>query len=69
LAVQMLVGAASGYLDAATRIVIRMDQANLASASVPRKLGFTLDAREDREITAKSHTGRGYVWILDLRVR
>jgi ribosomal-protein-serine acetyltransferase len=69
LAVQVLVSAASGCLDAATRIVIRMDQANLASASIPRKLGFNLDSREDREITAKSHTGRGDVWILDLRGR
>ena len=61
-----LVSAASDYLETARQIVIRMDQANLASASVPRKLGFTLDAPEDRDVTAKGHTGRGYVWILDL---
>ena len=42
-----------------------MDQANLASASVARKLEFTLLAQENREIAAGGHTGRGYVWTLD----
>jgi ribosomal-protein-serine acetyltransferase len=65
-AVQALVGAASHYLDTARRIVIRMDQANLASAGVARRLGFTLDAQEDRDIAALGHTGHGFVWILDL---
>jgi RimJ/RimL family protein N-acetyltransferase len=63
-----LISAASTYLETARQIVIRMDQANLASASVPQKLGFTLDASEDREISAKGHTGHGYVWVLDLPV-
>jgi RimJ/RimL family protein N-acetyltransferase len=66
LAARTVIGAASTCLDSARQIVIRMDQANLASASVARKLGFTLDAQEDREIAAAGHTGRGYVWTLDL---
>lgn len=67
LAARTVISAASTCLDSAIQIVIRMDQANLASASVARKLGFALDAQEDREIAAAGHTGRGYVWILDLQ--
>jgi RimJ/RimL family protein N-acetyltransferase len=66
LAARTVISAASTYLDSATQIVLRMDQANLASASVARKLGFTLHAQEDREIAAAGHTGRGYVWTFDL---
>ena len=61
-----IVNAAATYLHTARRILIRMDQANVASASVPRKLGFNLHGEEDREIVSKGHTGRGYIWILDL---
>ncbi len=61
-----IVNAAATYLDTARQVIIRMDQANLASAAIPRKLGFRLDSEEDREIFAKGHTGRGYIWILDL---
>jgi RimJ/RimL family protein N-acetyltransferase len=65
-AAQALVNVAAAYLEAAEQIMIRMDQANLASASVPHKLGFDLDSEEDRVIVAKGHTGRGYIWILNL---
>jgi RimJ/RimL family protein N-acetyltransferase len=65
-ATQALINAAATYLDPARQIVIRMDQANLPSISVPRKLGFKLESEEDREIVAKGHTGRGYIWILHL---
>jgi RimJ/RimL family protein N-acetyltransferase len=65
-ATQAIINAAATHLDAAREIVIRMDQANLASASVPRKLGFNIDSEEDRAIVAKGHTGRGYIWILHL---
>jgi RimJ/RimL family protein N-acetyltransferase len=64
-----IVDATATYLDVARQIVIRMDQANLASAAVPRKLGFSLDGEEDREIAAKGHTGRVYIWSLDLTGR
>ncbi len=66
LAAQTLVSTASTYLGRVGQIAIRMDQANLASAAIPRKLGFALDGQEDREVAAAGHTGRGYVWILDL---
>ncbi len=67
LATRALIGAASNHLGTAKQIVIRMDQANQASVSIPQKLGFTLSDHEDREIATVGHTGRGYVWTLDLR--
>jgi RimJ/RimL family protein N-acetyltransferase len=64
--------AARALVDAAFRFVpevpwvrIRMDQANLASAAIPPKLGFRLLRVEDREIETEGHTGKGYVWVLD----
>ena len=62
-ATAVLVDAAFAHLDEATQVQIRMDQANLLSAAVPRKLGFTLGHEEDRDVRAKGHTGRGFVWI------
>lgn len=62
-ATSALVDAAFSGLGEATQIVIRMDRANRASAAIPRKLGFTLDHEEDRDLLAKAHTGRGLVWI------
>jgi ribosomal-protein-serine acetyltransferase len=59
-----LVEAAFRSLRTASQIMIRMDVANLASASVPPKLGFTLRGQEDREVLALGHTGRGHVWML-----
>jgi RimJ/RimL family protein N-acetyltransferase len=57
--------AAFTHLGEATQIAIRMDQANGASAAIPRKLGFTLDHEEDHDVLAKGHTGRAFVWIRD----
>ena len=64
--VDAVIRATSTHLDAARQVIIRMDQTNLASAAVARKLGLALEGEEDREIMAKSHTGRGFIWILDL---
>lgn len=47
------------------RIEIHMDKANVASAAVPRKLGFRLDHEEVRQVEALGHTGHGFVWVLD----
>jgi RimJ/RimL family protein N-acetyltransferase len=47
------------------RVEIRTDQANAASAAVPRKLGFRLVLEEDRDILASGHTGRGFIWTLE----
>jgi len=47
------------------RVEIHMDQANVASAAVPRKLGYRLDHEEVRQVEAPGHTGQGFVWVLD----
>jgi RimJ/RimL family protein N-acetyltransferase len=47
------------------RIEIRCDEANLASASVPRKLGYRLDRVIDHPIEAKAETGRMMIWVMD----
>jgi len=47
------------------RVEIHMDQANLASAAVPRKLGYRLVLEEDREVLAPGHSGRGFVWAVE----
>lgn len=67
LAARTVVSTASTCLESANEIVIRMDQANVASASVARKLGFGLARGEDREIAALGHTGHGYFWVLPLK--
>ena len=51
------------YLPRVDSIVIRMDQANGASAAVPPKLGFTLTGEDPlREVLTEGHTGRGWIW-------
>ncbi|MGK4580074.1 GNAT family N-acetyltransferase [Kitasatospora sp. HPMI-4] len=47
------------------RLEIHCDEGNLASAAVPRKLGYRLDRVEDCEPTAPAETGRRLVWIKD----
>jgi ribosomal-protein-serine acetyltransferase len=58
-----LTAAAFRHLADVARVIIRMDQANLASAAVPRKLGFHLDGEETiRDMVTSGHTGRGWIW-------
>ena len=45
------------------RVTIRMDKANVASASVPPKVGFRLLGEEDRPLETPGHTGTGLIWI------
>lgn len=63
-ATRMLVDAAFGYLLPINCVEIRMDNANLASAAIPRKLGFVLDRHVDRPVQTSGHTGRGMIWKL-----
>ncbi|MCP2312478.1 MULTISPECIES: GNAT family N-acetyltransferase [Kitasatospora] len=48
-----------------TRVEIHCDEANLASAAIPRKLGYRLDRIQDAEITAPSETGRKLIWVTE----
>ena len=49
-------------LDGVERVEIHCDEANVASAAVPRRLGFTLDRIEDKPITAPGELGRSMIW-------
>jgi RimJ/RimL family protein N-acetyltransferase len=46
------------------RVRISMDAANLASARVPRKLGFDLEGEMMREVVTPGHTGQGVLWTI-----
>jgi RimJ/RimL family protein N-acetyltransferase len=47
------------------RVTIRMDKANVASASVPPRIGFRLLGEEDRPLVTPGHTGTGLIWVRD----
>jgi RimJ/RimL family protein N-acetyltransferase len=64
-AARALADAAFRYLPDVRQVKIRMDQANVASAAVPPKLGFRLLKEEVRKKEAVGHTGKGFVWVLD----
>ena len=49
-------------LDGITTVCIRCDEANVRSAAVPRRLGFTLVSTETREPEAPAESGRLMVW-------
>jgi ribosomal-protein-serine acetyltransferase len=63
-AARALCDAAFFYLPI-TRVVIRMDKANAASASVPPKIGFQLFGEEKRPLETPGHTGTGLIWVRD----
>ncbi|MFF7989615.1 GNAT family N-acetyltransferase [Kitasatospora xanthocidica] len=46
-----------------TRVEIRCDRANAASAAVPRKLGYRLDRVTAIAVRAPGETGRQLVWV------
>lgn len=65
LAARSLCSAAFTYLPDVERVIIRMDQGNAASASIPPKLGFSLDGEEAfRDVLTSGHTGRGWIWSI-----
>jgi len=64
-AARALTMAAFRYVPDVHAVEIHMDEANVASTAVPRKLHFRLDRKEDREVMAISHTGKGFVWVCE----
>jgi RimJ/RimL family protein N-acetyltransferase len=50
-------------LDGIARVEIRCDATNVASAGVPRRLGFQLESVISRPPDAPSETGREMVWV------
>jgi RimJ/RimL family protein N-acetyltransferase len=59
-----LTEAAFAYLDV-DRVQIRMDKANIPSASVPPKIGFTLLGEVSRAIELPGHSGTSLIWFKD----
>jgi RimJ/RimL family protein N-acetyltransferase len=47
------------------RVEIHCDEANVASAAVPARLGYRLDRIEDDEPTAPGVSGRSVIWIAE----
>jgi RimJ/RimL family protein N-acetyltransferase len=47
------------------RVEIHCDEANLASAAVPARLGYRLDRTEDGEPEAPATSGRSMIWIAE----
>lgn len=45
------------------RVVICCDEANVRSAAIPPRLGFSLDRLEERPVTAPGEHGRTMVWV------
>ncbi|MFB7614684.1 GNAT family N-acetyltransferase [Kitasatospora sp. NPDC056181] len=61
-AAEALTGAALA-LPGVGRVEIHCDQANAASAAVPRKLGYRLARIDDAAVRAPGETGRQLVWV------
>lgn len=49
--------------DGIERVEIHCDEANVASAGVPRRLGYHLDRVEPKEITVPGESGREMIWV------
>ena len=52
-------------LDGVDRVFIMCDEANLRSAAIPQRLGYTLDRVETRAPEAPGETGRMQLWVTD----
>jgi len=63
-AARMLTGVALA-LPGVTRAEIHCDEANQASAAIPRKLGYRLDRIDPHEPEAPGEVGRRMVWVTE----
>jgi RimJ/RimL family protein N-acetyltransferase len=52
-------------LPGVSRVEIHCDEANTASAAIPRKLGYRLDRIEERKPEAPGESGRLMIWATD----
>ena len=57
--------AAALDMDGIETTIIVCDEANLRSAAIPRRLGYTLDRTEARAPEAPGETGRMQIWVAD----
>jgi RimJ/RimL family protein N-acetyltransferase len=65
-AARALTGAALALPDV-RRVEIHCDEANAASAAIPRKLGYRLDRVDRRVPEAPGETGRLMIWVQERR--
>ena len=54
-------------LPGVTRAEIHCDEANQASAAIPRKLGYRLDRIDPHQPEAPGERGRRMVWVTEAR--
>ena len=54
-----------GGLSDIQRAEIHCDEANVASAAVPRRLGYHLDRIVPDEVEAPGEVGRSMIWVMD----
>lgn len=47
------------------RMIIVCDEANVRSAAIPKRLGYTLERVEERPPEAPGETGRTQIWIVE----
>ena len=52
-------------VDGVTRVEIHCDPANVKSAAIPLRLGYSLVGERDAECLAPAHTGREQIWAID----
>ncbi|HEY6275731.1 MAG TPA: GNAT family N-acetyltransferase [Streptosporangiaceae bacterium] len=52
-------------LPGVTRVEIHCDEANVASAAIPRKIGYRLDRVISHEPEAPGESGRRLIWVRD----
>jgi RimJ/RimL family protein N-acetyltransferase len=53
-------------VDGVEQVQIRCDPANVASAAIPRRLGYRLERVEAMARDVPASTGRAMVWVLDV---
>jgi RimJ/RimL family protein N-acetyltransferase len=56
-------------LPGVTQAEIHCDEANQASAAIPRKLGYRLDRIDDHEPEAPGERGRRMIWVMERAAR
>lgn len=66
-ATRVLAEVAASYAEV-DRVAIYCDEANLRSAAVPRRLGFTLSGIAEVEPLAAAETGRHQIWTMPTEV-